>query len=232
MSLLSALTREYLTANKISAALFEFSHPDALLSSCESVRFHLYILDIVMPMVDGISLGKELRRLDREAQIIYATTEPQFALQAFAANPINFLIKPVNQEAFFSTLNLALSKIEAEDEVITVKTKAGIFVVPISNILCCEYIARGVTYQLASGEKLHGLSSARSFSAQIATLLNRRDFIQPHISFAVNLHHVEALTRQELLLRGGVSLPVSKKQYPLLRDRYLDFRLAKEWKKQ
>lgn len=73
---------------------------------------------------------------------------------------INFLIKPVNQEAFFSTLNLALSKIEAEDEVITVKTKAGIFVVPISNILCCEYIARGVTYQLASGEKLHGLSLA------------------------------------------------------------------------
>ena len=37
-----------------------------------------------MPMVSGLELGKEIRRLDLEAQIIYATTEPQFALLAYA----------------------------------------------------------------------------------------------------------------------------------------------------
>ncbi|PHV70499.1 LytTR family transcriptional regulator [Sporanaerobium hydrogeniformans] len=231
LSILTTLIREYLTINKISAELFEFSHPDALLSSCESCRFHLYILDIVMPMVDGISLGKALRRLDREAQIIYATTEPQFALQAFAANPINFLVKPVSQQALFSTLTLALSKVEAEDETLAVKTKEGIFVVSVRIILCCEYIGRGVTYQLASGEKLHSLSSTQSFAEQIAPLLIRSDFLQPHISFAVNLRHVEQLTREEIRLCGGISVPVSKKQYTTVRDRYLDFRLAREGQK-
>jgi len=231
LSILTELTRQFLRINKISAELVAFSHPDALLSSCEKCRFHLYILDIVMPMVDGISLGKEIRRLDREAQIIYATTEPQFALQAFAANPINFFVKPVSQQALFSTLTLALSKVAAEDETITVKTKEGIFVVSVRTILYCEYIGRGVTYQLVSGEKLHSLSSTQSFAEQVAALLSRSDFLQPHTSFAVNLHHVEQLTREEMRLRGGVSVPVSKKQYTSVRDKYLDYRLAREGKK-
>ena len=231
LSILTALIREYLNKNKIFAELSQFSNPDALLSSCESSRFHLYILDIVMPMVDGISLGKEIRRLDREAQIIYVTTEPQFALQAFAANPINFLVKPINPEALFSSLTFALSKVESEDETIAVKTKEGIFVVSVHNILCCEYIGRGVTYQLASGEKLHSVSSIHNFSEQVAVILSRPDFLQTHSSFAVNLHYVEQFTRGEMRLRGGISVPVSKNQYTTVRDRYLDYRLSREVQK-
>jgi len=39
-----------------------------------------------------------------EAQIIYATTEPQFALQAYAAIPINYIIKPIDKQQLFDTL--------------------------------------------------------------------------------------------------------------------------------
>ena len=219
---------EYLTAYGLSAEINKCSHPDELLHQLHTDSFHIYILDIVMPMVNGVELGKEIRRFDREAQIIYATTEPQFALQAFAANPINFLVKPVDKQALFSTLTLALSKVEVEDETITVKTKEGIFVVLVRNILCCEYEGRGVTYQLASGGKLHSLSSTQRFAEQVSPLLSRLDFLQPHISFAVNLRYVEQLTREEIRLRGGISVPVSKKQYTNVRNKYLDFRLARE----
>ncbi|WMJ85746.1 LytR/AlgR family response regulator transcription factor [Anaerocolumna sp. MB42-C2] len=74
---------EYLDTHTLEAVVSNFSHPDKLLTAIELGNFHLYILDIVMPMVSGIELDKEIRRLDREAQIIYATTEAQFALEAF-----------------------------------------------------------------------------------------------------------------------------------------------------
>jgi len=70
----------------------------------------LYILYIVMPMVSGLELGKEIRHLDREAQIFYATTEPQFSLQAYAASPINYLVKPIEKQTPFDTLTLASLK--------------------------------------------------------------------------------------------------------------------------
>jgi len=92
LEILNAYIAEYLATHTLEAEVKKFFHPDKLLTTIETESFHLYILDIVMPMVSSIELGKEIRRLDREAQIIYATTEPQFALQAYAASPIHYLI--------------------------------------------------------------------------------------------------------------------------------------------
>ena len=228
LSNFSALVNEYIAEKEFSADIFEFSHPDVLLSTCEKERFHLYILDIVMPMVDGITLGKEIRRLDKEAQIIYVTTEEAFALQSFVANPINFLVKPVKKQELFDTLELALSKIQTEDDALTVKTKDGIRTISQHKILCCEYSDRSVAYTLLGGETLHSLSTGQTFSQQIAPLLENEDFLQPHSSFAINLRSVEKLTREAFILHGGIIVPVSKKQCAAVRDRYLNYRLARE----
>ena len=225
---LSEFTYEYIQQKGIASDIIEFLHPDELLSTSEKDRFHLYILDIVMPMVDGISLGKELRRFDREAQIIYATTEADFAIKSFVANPINFLVKPVDKKVFFETLELAFTKIPREDDVITIKTKDGIYTISQFEILCCEYVERSVKYTLLGGEVLHSLSASQSFPAQISQLLKSNDFIQPHVSFAVNLRHVGKLSKEEFVLRGGIVVPVSKKQYSAARDAYLDYRLKRE----
>ena len=222
------LTYEYIQQKQIVADITTFLHPDLLLSDREKDRFHLYILDIVMPMLDCISLGKELRRFDREAQIIYATTEADFALKSFVASPINFLVKPLDKKEFFHTLELAFTKIPVEEDVITIKTKDGIYTISQFEILCCEYVERSVKYTLLSGGILQSISGSQSFSVQISQLLTSNNFIQPHVSFAVNLRHVEKLSKEEFVLRGGVVVPVSKKQYTAVRDAYLDYRLKRE----
>lgn len=224
----SEFTYEYIQQKGIVADIVEFSHSDVLLSGIEKDRFHLYILDIVMPMLDGISLGKELRRFDREAQVIYATTEAEFALKSFVASPINFLVKPVGKKTLFQALELAFKKIPLEDDVITIKAKDGIHTISQYEILCCEYVKRSVKYTLLSGEVLHSLSASQGFSAQISQLLTSNNFIQPHVSFAVNLRHVVKLSKEEFVLRSGVAVPVSKKQYTAVRDAYLDYRLKRE----
>ncbi len=228
LATLLELTYEYIKSNGIIADIIEFSHPDTLLSVCDRKQFHLYILDIVMPMVDGISLGKGIRLFDKGAQIIYVTTEEHLALQSFAANPINFLVKPVDKQSFRDTLKLALSKIELQDETITIKTREAVCTVLKRKILCCDYIDRGVRYTLLGGEVIHGQPSRQSFSQQIAPLLGGEDFVQPHVSFAVNMRYAEKLTREQFVLQGGITVPVSKKQYTSVRDAYINYRLKRE----
>lgn len=225
---LLAYTNAYLQEHELTMQIFAFSHPDELLSNLEKVPFHLYILDIVMPMIDGISLGKEIRKFDREAQIIYTTTEAGFALGSFAANPVNFLVKPIEKQAFFETLQLAFSKIQSEDALYTLRTREGIYTFPQNKIVYCEYAGRSVKCTLLGGEVLSGLSIGQSFSQQIAPLLQSSDFLQPHNSFAVNLRYVEKLTHEAFYLRGGAAVPVSKKQYTAARNAYLHYLLKKE----
>ncbi len=220
------LTNEYIKQKSISAKVSTFSHPDKLLTACQTERFHIYLLDMVMPMIHGVELGRSIRRRDREAQIIYITTAPEYALESFAANPVNYLLKPLDKQMFFDTLTLAVSKIDAPDEqTFLVKAKGGMHVLPHSSIVCCERDGFSVKFLLESGETLESVSIRGSFYEYIQPLLSDRRFLQPHVSFVVNMNHVERISDKEFMMRGGMSVPISHKQYTSVRKAYFDYML-------
>ena len=229
LEMITDLTKEYIENKKLDAEIHTFSHPDSLLSACEKERFHLYLLDMVMPMMNGVQLGIEIRRLDHEAQIIYVTTAPEYALDSFLANPISYLIKPLERQKLFDTLDLAFSKIDTgEEEAITVKTSAGLRVLTHSSIACCERTGNSVRYLLTTGETVESLTIRCPFSEHIAPLLLDKRFLQPHASFALNMSRVESLNEQGFTLRGGAFVPIAQKQYKAVRNAYLDYRFEKE----
>lgn len=225
---IAALTKQYISDNSLDAEVTNFSHPDGLLTAIKAESFHLYILDIVMPMVSGLELGKEIRRLDREAQIIYATAEPQFALQAYAASPINYLIKPIEKQQLFDTLTLAIPKADiAEDQTIAVKTADSLRVIKLSDIACCEYYSHAVIFSLTNGEEVLSRTIRENFSEFSSPILKDRRFLQCHTSFVVNMRRVEHFTKDSFMLRGGKVVPIAAKQYPAVRDTYMDYLMAK-----
>lgn len=223
-----AYTEKYMEANRIDARILKFTHPDALLMTCEAERFSLYLLDIVMPLVNGIEVGREIRRLDRLAQIIYITSEPGFALDAYVASPVNYLLKPIDKSRFFETLTLAISRIDLADEAsLTVKTKSGLRVVPLFTIACCEYVQRTARYTLVGGETISTLTIQESFAQHVVPLLRDGRFLQPHNAFVVNMSRVEGFAKDGFTLRGGMTVPISSKQYSMVRDSYMHYLLAK-----
>lgn len=228
LQILVSLTNQYISTNSLDAKIASFSHPDALLTAIEAESFHIYILDIVMPIVNGLELGQEIRRLDREAQIIYATTEPQFALQAYAANPINYLIKPIKKQQLFDTLTLAISKADlAEDQTFVVKTTDSVQVIRLSDIVCCEYRSHSVTFTLTKGKQLSSRTFRESFPKYCALILRDRRFLQCHTSFVVNMRLVERFAKESFTMCGGKTVPIAAKQYPAVRDAYMDYLMAK-----
>jgi DNA-binding LytR/AlgR family response regulator len=229
LAAIAEFINEYIASNDLDAELRQFAHPDALLTTCETVKFHIYILDIVMPMVNGIEVGRAIRRLDREAQIIFATTEPSFALESFQANPINYLIKPIDKARFFQTLDLAVSKVNTEDEpIVTLKTRDGLNVIKLSSIIFCEYTNHFVQYTLMGEEILTTRSLQESFADHIKPLLSDKRFLQPHTSFVLNMNRVEAFSKNGFVMRGGAVIPIPAKQYAMVRDTYMDYLLARE----
>ena len=229
LAILEAIAGEYIKSRGLDAKLKRFSHPDKLLEACQTESFHLYILDIVMPMVSGIELGKEIRRFDREAQIIYATTEPQFALQAYAASPVNYLIKPVDKQQLFSALAFAISKTDlSEVQTFTVKTAESLRVIRLSDILCCEYRNHAVIFIMADGEEIISRTIRESFADYSLPLQKAAYFLQCHTSYFVNVRQVERFTKDSFTLRGGKVVPIAAKQYPAVRDAYMDYLMAKE----
>ena len=81
-------------------------------------------------MVTGIQAARELRWNQPDAQIIFATSESSFALESFDVNPINYILKPIEKEKLFTTLDMAVSRVDISNEksisVKTVEAQMGI----------------------------------------------------------------------------------------------------------
>ena len=229
LELLYTYVTQYLGEHALEAEIKRFSHPDRLLTALETVSFHLFLLDIVMPMVSGLELGQSIRRFSREAQIIFVTAEPGYALDAYAVNPLHYLLKPVKKEALFSALDLAFSRADFGREItVTVKTKEGLRTLAAGRIACCEYKKHAAHYTLIGGEQVHTTTLACGFAEHIAPLLKDARFLSPHVSFALNMSRVEKLSREGFSLRCGCFVPVSARQYAAVRNAYLRYRLDGE----
>lgn len=224
-----ALTKEYLTERGMSVELREFCHPDALLTACEKESFHIFLLDMVMPMVSGLELGREIRRSSTDAQIIYITTEPSFAMDAYAVNPLHYLIKPVDKVKLFSALDLAAEKVDyGKETAVTVKTKNGLRTISTDKIALCEYKCHAVIYTLINNERVQTTTISCSFAEHISPLLQDKRFIQPHVAYVVNMSIVERLDKGGFTLKSGTLVPVSGKQYTAVRNAYMSYRLGEE----
>ena len=222
-----ALANECLNTHGLNAELGAFSHPDALLTACEKESFHIFLLDMVMPMVSGLELGREIRRSSTDAQIIYITAEPGFALDAYAVNPLHYLIKPVDKTRLFAALDLAAEKVDyGEKTTVTIKTKNGLRTISIGVIALCEYKRHAVLYTLLNGEAIETTTITGSFTEHIAPLLQDKRFIQPHAAYAVNMSLAERLDKDGFTLKGGAFAPVSGKQYTAVRNAYMSYRLG------
>lgn len=223
-AIVAAYTKDFIERNVVDAEIRQFSHADQLLTVCQKENFQIYILDIVMPLINGIEVGCEIRRLDREAQIIYATSDPSFALQAFMVNPISYLVKPIDRQPLFDALSLCISKVSCSEELpITVKTREGLCVLPLSSVICCEYTNHVVIYELIGGRQITSVVTRHPFSFFVESLLRDRHFLQTHAAFVLNMRYVEKFTRKGFLMRGEVAVPIAKTLYQGVCKTYMDY---------
>ena len=74
-----------------------------LASTLRFEKFDIYILDIIMPVMDGLTLAKEIRTFDKAAPIIFLTASPEFAVDSYTVKAFNYLLKPVVKERLSST---------------------------------------------------------------------------------------------------------------------------------
>lgn len=218
------LVKEYLEQKNLVAQVQVFDHPDTMITKCEQFRPHIYILDIVMPMLTGIQAAREMRWNQPDAQIIFATSESSFALESFDVNPINYIMKPVEREKLFSTLDMAISRVELDkDRFVTVKVKGGMQTLRMDDILYVDYRNHVVFYHLSGGDMISTPTLRIGFSEYLETN-HKEDFVRCHESIAVNIAAIDKLTKQEITLRGGEMVPVSKSRYAEVVEKYMDYR--------
>ena len=219
--------QQFCQERMLQAEINIFDHPDALIFECEKIRPHIYILDIVMPMVNGIQAARELRWNQPDAEIIFATSEEAFALESFDVNPVNYILKPVKKEKLFETLKLAVKRLNLEKEkTITIKVKGGYNTLHLDDIMYMDYRNHVVSYHLLSGETISTSTLRIGFAEYLTQNHAGEDFVLCHESVAVSIKAIDKLTKTDIMVRNREILPVAKSRYAQVAEKYMNYRFG------
>lgn len=71
---------------------------DKLLEYCAKNSPDVILLDIMMPLLNGMDAARELREHNLISKIIFLTTSPEFAIESYDVDASGYLLKPVDRE--------------------------------------------------------------------------------------------------------------------------------------
>lgn len=213
-----ALLREWQAGRGLRLGCEAFHSAVEMLGSARRGKFTLYLLDVMMPGMDGLEAARELRRFDDVAEIVFLSTSPGFAYESYGVRALDYLLKPVEREKLFALLDKLYLREQKPVEALTLKTGTTIIRVPYAQMGYVEVIGKHVYFHLVDGDVREVVGSLKDFEA---VLLSRPEFMRIHRSYIVNMLQVEELSSNDLRTFRGERLPVSRLLYPQIQRDYM-----------
>jgi two-component system LytT family response regulator len=230
---------EPLAAGIVSEYLMEFPQFEVLevcqdgFQGLKAIQQHqpdLVFLDVQMPKITGFEM---LELLDEPPAVIFTTAFDQYALKAFDAKALDYLLKPFSQARFRQAIDRFLERREriqeekVEQELsqlaeksnrLVVRVKNDIKIIPVQEVVFFEAEDDYVAIHTSGGKYLKKMTMKT-----LEESLDPGKFVRVHRSFIIHLNGITGIEPYErdsylVKLKGGEQIPVSKTGYARLRQ--------------
>jgi two-component system LytT family response regulator len=208
--------RQLLAAFPEFAVAGECRNGAEALAALDASAPDVVFLDIQMPGIDGFEVIRR-RTVERMPEVVFLTAYDQFALRAFEAEALDYLVKPVSEARFAATMKRLMKRLRssgtaARDENIVVTTSRGATVLNMAEIDWIE--AAGNYTQLWVGPRSYFL---RESLHSLEERVRKHGFVRAHRRALVRLDGVRELTRDSAgalvaALDCGARIPVSRRR--------------------
>jgi len=202
--------------------LHTFMNGDDLLHHINKYEdFDLFILDIIMPNMNGIELATEIRCKNTQSKIIFLTSSPEFAVNSYKVDAFYYLLKPFSEKELNSLLCKVLDIMEQEKSASIVIKEAGkLSRVQIHAIQYIESVKHNIYFHLHSGEVLSCYGTINEFCD---ILMSDKRFVRCHKSFVINMNYVINISSRDFVMKDKTLIPISRQAYLEVKNSYTDY---------
>jgi two-component system response regulator AlgR len=225
-----ARTRLHEMVHQIDSSIevIEAANGEEAIKHFEQHNPRLVLLDISMPGIGGMELAYHLSAVDYPPSVIFTTAHNEYALQAFDANSIDYLLKPIQKERLQIALNKAEPLTNRQNRVlavgenqrthIAVKEKGKLKLINLKDIAFFRADNKYVVVTTEKGEYL--LNETLN---QLENDLGE-DFIRAHRNSLISKNFIEGIEKvgfdkwQVFFRNFEETLEVSRRQKPVIRN--------------
>ena len=204
----------------IAISLDAFSSPVNFLAMAKEENYRLVFLDIDMPEINGLEVGKKLKEFNPQTDIIYLSQREDLVFDTLVLHPFGFIRKSKIIQDFANVLELFVNtalNTNSDNKKITFSTKTETMSADIDNIMYIEGNRNYQTFYLKDGSTF----DARVLMGDLEEKLKDQGFIRIHKGYLVNYLYIRQIGNNEVSLTNNKSLPMSNKRKEEIMEKYL-----------
>lgn len=190
-----------------------FSDSNEALKAIEIQSVDILFLDIDMPDLSGVDLRKNVKQVP---VCVFITSHPEFAVESFELETLDFIIKPLKFDRFEQTMKRIGVFFE-------IKNKAGLFESSIGGDVI--YIKEGHDHIKVKLHEILYLEALKDYTlvvtaqkrhcvlSSIGLLLKEigfQSFVRIHRSFAVQKQFINKINTHEIILYNDLAIPIGR----------------------
>lgn len=192
--------------------LGSFSNPLDALSFTQTHPIDLIFLDIQMPELNGVQFAKVL---GKKSKVIFTTAYPDYAVEGFELNAIDYLVKPITFQRFVESINRVIEtnntnvilsnpvNTEQKKDFLMVKTEHRLQKINFSDILYFKGMGDYVSI-VTTTERIMTLENMKSFVEKLPD----DNFIRVHKSYIISIDKIMFIERNRIGIKDEL-IPIS-----------------------
>ena len=228
--LMKSLLQEY---SEIVTVIAEAGNGKEAIQKIEELDPDLIFLDIQMPKITGFEM---LELIEQPPSVIFTTAFDEYAIKAFEAHAVDYLLKPFDQKRFDNAIAKwteqksnstekatqdlleSASLSPSQSQRIVVKNGSKIKIIPVHDVFYLEAADDYVKIHTSEGYFLKNKTMSHFEQS-----LDGEQFVRSHRSYIVNVQQITRIDPYEkdnhvAILRSGAKVPVSRSGYGKLKE--------------
>lgn len=186
-------------------------NPMEALTILQSEQVDLMFLDIQMPQITGVSF---LKSLQQKPYVVFTTAYEKYALEGYALDVVDYLLKPFSFERFFQAVNKVTTRIQPKSAIqelpnttptkdyILAKSEHRIHRLKFQDINYIQSMGAYVQYH-TDKERIMSLNTMKKLEKELPI----NQFMRIHKSYIINLDKIE-VWEGNMLVIGKAKLPI------------------------
>ena len=197
-----------------------FDKPMAFLCEVlEEDAFDVCFLDIEMPSMNGLELGRQLRKFGNRIIIVYLTVHEEFVRTGYEVKALDYICKKdIKRDLPVVLRRLSEESVDDRKNVYLITERLRTERVLYEEIIYVFRRGQNVVFALTRGEVME-----RNALQRVMYKLKGREFVQIERGYIVNLNHIVRIKAREVYLTNGLSFRASKERIDEVRERMQEY---------
>lgn len=198
--------------------LSTFKSTEEFLSVYEGDKdFDILLLNVEMDEINEIEISKRIHEEDSSLQIVFVTRVTDYKAHGYEVSALHYLKKPVRSEKLSEVLDQAVANLHKTERPILFQLENKTIRIPEDSILFAE-ASGGLVVVHTIDNSFHVKSSISAVKKLLGD-----EFVRCHRSYIIGLKYIQEITKSEVILNNGKSIPVARTLYNKVNQDFITF---------